>query len=198
MGRQGRCAGGPVRALQTTVTFLQMFARPERHVPAPTSPRTMLVRAERPPLHFYRYLYESVGKPWVWVNRRRMNDDDLRAAIHAAGIEIYVLYADGAPAGYAELDARNPANVELAYFGLVPEFTGTGLGGFFLNAAIGLAWDKGPKRVHVQTCTLDHPRALPLYQRMGFTAFSQIEAFVEPIGDEPHPLVEAQRRAAAG
>lgn len=186
-----------MRALQTTVTFLQMHARPERHVAPPSGPRTMLVRADRPPLHFYRYLYESVGKPWVWVNRRRMNDADLRAAIHAEGIEIYVLHADGSPAGYAELDARNPANVELAYFGLVPEFTGAGLGGFFLNAAIGLAWDKGPRRVHVQTCTLDHPRALPLYQKMGFTPFSQTEAFVLPIGDEPHPLVEAQRRAAA-
>ena len=55
-----------------------------------------------------------------------------------------------------------------------------------------------PQRLHVQTCTLDHPRALPLYQRMGFSAFGQTEALVEPIGDEPHPLVEAQRRAAAG
>jgi len=33
---------------------------------------------------------------------------------------------------------------------------------------------------------------------MGFSAFGQTEALVEPIGDEPHPLVEAQRRAAAG
>jgi GNAT superfamily N-acetyltransferase len=182
--------------LKTTVTFLQMFVRPERHVPAPTQPRTMLLKVERTPLHFYRYLYESVGKPWVWVNRRRMTDAELALAIHQEGIEVYVLYADGAPAGYAELDARNRANVELAYFGLVPEFTGAGLGGFFLNAAIGLAWDKGPSRVHVQTCTLDHPRALPLYQKMGFTPFSQTVAFVEPIGDEPHPLVEVQRRRA--
>lgn len=182
--------------LKTTVTFLEMHARPDRHVPAPTRPRTMLIHAPQPPLHFYRYLYEAVGKPWVWVNRRRMNDEELKAAIHREGIEVYVLYADGSPAGYAELDARNKADIELAYFGLVPEFTGTGLGGFFLNAAIGLAWDKGPQRLHVQTCTLDHPRALPLYQKMGFIPFGQTEAFVEPIGDEPHPLVEAQRRAA--
>jgi GNAT superfamily N-acetyltransferase len=186
-----------MKALRTTVTFLQMFARPSRPIQPPSHPRLMLLQAERPPLHFYRYLYESVGKPWVWVNRRRMNDAALQAAIHQEGIEVYVLYADGSPAGYAELDARNRANIELAYFGLVPEFTGAGLGGFFLNAAIGLAWDKGPRRVHVQTCTLDHPRALPLYQKMGFAPFSQVDAFVEPIGDEPHPLVEAQRRTGS-
>ena len=180
--------------LPTTVTFLQMFERPTRRVPMPSRPRLMLTRAENLPVQFYRYLYESVGKPWVWVNRRRMRDEDLAYAIHRPGIEVYVLYVDGSPAGYAELDARNPDNIELAYFGLTPDFTGMGLGAFFLGEAIAIAWDKGPKRVHVQTCTLDHPRALPLYQRMGFTPFSQVDTTVDPIGDEPHPLVEAQRR----
>lgn len=183
-----------MRALKTTVTFLQMFARPDRRLPAPSEKRLMLMRAEKPPVHFYRYLYEAVGRPWVWVNRRRMSDEELGFAIRQEGIEIYVLYADGAPAGYAELDARNPQNIELAYFGLTPEHTGAGLGAFFLGEAIAIAWDKAPKRLHVQTCTLDHPRALPLYQRMGFEPFSQTEAFVEPIGDEPHPLVMAQRK----
>lgn len=185
-----------MRPLPTTVTFLQMFQPGERRAAPIGGPRLMLVRAEMPPVGFYRYLYEAVGKPWVWVNRRRMDDADLAAAIHRRGIEIYVLYVDGAPAGYAELDARNPQNIELAYFGLTPDFMGRGLGAYFLGEAIALAWDKGPRRVHVQTCTLDHPRALPLYQRMGFEPFSRVETTVDPIGDEPHPLVEAQRRQA--
>lgn len=184
-----------MRALQTTVTFLQMFAPSDRRAVMPDR-RIAILRAERPPVGFYRYLYEAVGKPWVWVNRRRMSDEALASAIWQEGMEVHVLYCDGAPAGYAELDARNPANIELAYFGLTPDFIGHGLGDFFLGEAIALAWDKAPKRVHVQTCTLDHPRALALYQRHGFAPFSQTEAFVEPIGDEPHPLVVAQRRAA--
>ena len=182
-------------ALRTTVTFLQMFNRVERHAPAPSNIRLTLMRSERPPLLFYRYLYEAVGKPWVWVNRRRMTDRELLLAVHRPGIEIYVLYVEGNPAGYAELDARNPENIELAYFGLIPEYTGYGLGAFFLNEALSIAWDKGPKRLHVQTCTLDHPRALPLYQRMGFSPFGQTEAFVEPMGDEPHPLVRSAEAA---
>jgi GNAT superfamily N-acetyltransferase len=181
--------------LKTTVTFLHMYERPSRRAAAPLTPRLSIQRVERPSTGFYRYLYESVGKPWVWVKRRRLNDADLAAAIHEDGIEIYVLYARGEPAGYAELDARNTDNIELAYFGLTPAFTGAGLGAFFLGESISIAWDKGPRRLHVQTCTLDHPRALPLYQRMGFVPFGQTEAEVEPIGDEPHPLVEEQRRA---
>jgi len=184
--------------IPTTVTFLQMYDRPGRRAAAPLSSRLSIQRADSPSTAFYRYLYEAVGKPWVWVKRRRMSEADLAAAISEEGIEIYVLYARGEPAGYAELDARNRDNIELAYFGLTPQFTGGGLGAFFLSETIALAWDKEPRRLHVQTCTLDHPRALPLYQRMGFEPFAQTEASVDPIGDEPHPLVEAQRRAIAG
>ncbi len=184
--------------LRTTVTFLQMWerpARPPRMIPGvPVS----IMRAERCTVPFYRYLYETVGKPWVWVNRRRLGDAELARILAEDGIFIQVLYANGEPAGYAEFDARNALNIELSYFGLAPAFVGMGLGAFFLGEAIAMAWDMQPRRLHVQTCTLDHPRALPLYQRMGFTPFSQTEAYVEPIGDEPHPLVEAQRRAAAG
>ncbi len=184
--------------IPTTVTFLHMYQRPPRRAAAPLTPRTSIQKVDACSVGFYRYLYEAVGKPWIWVNRRRMSDADLASALGQPGLDIYVLYAGGEPAGYAELDARNPQNIELAYFGLTPAFTGLGLGAFFLGEAIAIAWDMQPKRLHVQTCTLDHPRALPLYQRMGFSAFGQTEALVEPIGDEPHPLVEAQRRAAAG
>ena len=183
--------------IETTVTFLEMRARPERRAQAPLKPRATLMRAEAPPVHFYRDLYELVGKPWIWVNRRRMNDHDIAAAIHDPGVRIYVLYADGSPAGFAEFDMRKPHDIELTYFGLAPDFIGRGLGGFFLEQALSIAWDKAPRRVHVQTCTLDHPRALGLYQRSGFTPFRQEQAYVTPIGDEPHPLVRAQIEGAA-
>lgn len=188
-----------MKPISTTVTFLHMYQRPEtRRTPPPSGPRLSIQRVERCSTGFYRYLYEAVGKPWIWVNRRRMSDADLAAVLAEPGLEIHVLYAGGEPAGYAEIDARNPANIELAYFGLTPAFTGAGLGAFFLGEAIAIGWDKSPSRLHVQTCTLDHPRALPLYERMGFRTFAQVDAVVTPIGDEPHPLVEAQRRAAAG
>ncbi len=77
------------------------------------------------------------------------------------------------PAGFAELDRRAEPDIELAYFGLVPEFIGRGLSNYLLSAALDIAWSHEPKRVWVHTNTLDHPRALALYQRLGFQPYKQ-------------------------
>ena len=100
-------------------------------------------------------------------------DEALAAIIRDARVEIYVLYCDGAPAGYAELDFRKKGEVELAYFGLIPEYIGRGLGGYMLDWAIDTAWSRRPGRVWVHTCTLDHPAALAVYQKAGFVAYDQ-------------------------
>jgi GNAT superfamily N-acetyltransferase len=84
-----------------------------------------------------------------------------------------VLYVDGVPAGYAELDRRKQEEVELAYFGLVPEFIGRKLGPFLLNWAVDTAWFGKPKRLWVNTNNLDHPKALQIYQKAGFVPYRQ-------------------------
>ena len=56
---------------------------------------------------------------------------------------------------------------------------GRRLGYFFLYHTCLNAWTRPITRLTVNTCTLDHPRALPLYQRIGFNAFSREERFVE-------------------
>ena len=44
-----------------------------------------------------------------------------------------------------------------------------------------LAWRDGIARVHVHTCSLDHPAALAAYRRAGFTAIGRaIETFPDP------------------
>jgi len=164
---------------RTTVTHLEMKT-PPRLAPAPRPlGKYALLRAEKPPLHFYRYLYMTVGRPYVWVSRRNLPDEALAAIVHHDAVEIYVLYVNGAPVGYFELDFRNMPQAELSFLGLVPEFTEQGLGRFLLGEAISLAWTKNPDRLIVQTCTLDHPAALPLYQRMGFSPYGQSEVEVE-------------------
>ena len=155
--------------LEVTITYLEMTAPPTRPtVPIPTLGKMALLRAERPTVSFYRYLYDTVGERWLWWDRRRLDDAALAAIIQDPLVEIYVLYVDGVPAGYAEVDRRKPDEIELAYFGLLPEFIGRGLGPFLLNWAIDTAWFHHPKRVWVNTCTLDHPKALQIYQRAGF------------------------------
>lgn len=167
-------AAGPDGTIDLTVTYLQMHKRPQLSpVPHPAGCKLALLHAERPTVAFYRFLYERIGAQWLWFERRMLDDEALRAIIGDERVEIFVLYADGVPAGYAELDRREPPDIELAYFGLMPEFIGRGLGSYLLHSIIEIVWDYEPRRVWVHTNTLDHPKALPLYQRMGFEPFKQ-------------------------
>jgi GNAT superfamily N-acetyltransferase len=161
-------AGMTPRIVQTTITYLAMEAKPAHLPPLPSSPRLAIMKAEKIPLHFYRYLYETVGGAWLWIERLHLDDEALARKVHREGIEIYVLYANGAPAGYYELDFGKPKRTNLAYFGLMPEWTGFRIGPWFLGSAITTAFSRGAEEVTVNTCTLDHPAALPLYQKLGF------------------------------
>ncbi len=169
--------------LATTVTFLEMYERPALYVRPPAFESHALLRAEIPSVPFYRYLYHMVGRDYHWVHRKHMSDAELAALLCDPQIEIYVAYVGGVPAGYFELDFRDMPAVELSYFGIIGDFIGKGLGRFLLAQAIDIVWRRGPERFHVQTCTLDHPRALPLYQQMGFVPFAQEEAEIVPLDD---------------
>ena len=160
--------------LATTITFLEMTARPQIDpVHPPSNLKIALLHAERPSLAFYRFLYDTVGEPWLWWERRVMSDAALAEIIGDPQVELYVLYVDGTPAGFAELDGRDPQNIELAYFGLMPDFIGRGLGPYLLYSVIEIAWDRAPQRLWVNSTTLDHPKPLGLYQRMGFQPYKQ-------------------------
>jgi GNAT superfamily N-acetyltransferase len=164
---------GPL-TLRSTVTHLQMLERPTRPtVPPPAGLRLALIRAERPSVSYYRYLYDTVGSGWTWIERRLLSDEALTDILGSPGVEVYVLHVGGVPAGFGELDRRDAENVELAYFGLLPEFVGRGIGWYLLNAVVDIAWTTEPSRVWVHTCDLDHPRALGNYQRAGFVPFDQ-------------------------
>ena len=158
----------PTNKVETVVTFLEMTADPRNHVPPPANVRLSLLRAETPPLHFYRYLYDTIGRGLHWIDRKSLSDAELRTAIHDKGTDIFVLYVGGVPAGFYEVDHRTD-DVELKYFGLIDEFRGRGIGRWLLAEAIATCWSHAPRRVHVETCTLDSPAALHLYQRLGFT-----------------------------
>jgi GNAT superfamily N-acetyltransferase len=115
-------------------------------------------------------------------------------------VEVMVLYAGGVPAGFAELNRRKADAVDLSYFGMIPDFIGMKLGPFLLNCAIDAAWSGGAKKLTVNTCTLDHPKALGLYQRMGFVPVRQVTRITDdprvtgviPVDAAPqHPIVTA-------
>jgi GNAT superfamily N-acetyltransferase len=148
---------------------------PARLPPQPIGNRLALMRVDPIPLHFYRYVYNTIGFEWTWVERRLMSDDDLAAKIHKPGVELSVLYGNGSPAGFFELDFSAEPIVDLAYFGLFPEWTGQGVGPWLLGCAVSEAFSRGAVRITLNTCTLDHPAALRSYQKMGFEPVSQEE-----------------------
>ncbi len=174
-------AAGVPDEIEVTVTFLEMDAPPAFTPPPPYNRQIALLRTRDIPLHFYRYLADRVGRKWHWVNILRLSDEELAAGIHAPDREISVLYLDGAPAGFFDIKPHLPDEVDLAYFGMMEHATGQGLGRWFLGAAISACWAPGPKRVTVQTCTLDHPAALPLYQKLGFKPVAQTKEVVRPM-----------------
>lgn len=167
--------------IPVTVTFLAMQKAPTHYPQMPMNRQIALLRTKEIPLHFYRYLMDRVGRKWQWVNALRENDETLETALHAPARDIRVLYLDGAPAGFFDIRPYLPQSAELGYFGLMERAMGRGIGRWFLGAAIQCAWAQGPRRVTVQTCTLDHPAALPLYQKLGFEPVGQSKEVVLPM-----------------
>lgn len=155
-------------------TYLEMTS-PDQFSPAYVDdPRIVLLPMHQLDLEFYLFLYREVGKHWRWRDRLIMPQDELAAILAHPGNTVTVLYWEGSPAGYIELDNVD-GNVEVAYFGLREGFTGKGLGKHLLSYGLAQAWQMNPNRVWVHTCNLDGPYALPNYQKRGFQIFDVIE-----------------------
>ncbi len=170
----------PGDQLATIVTALEMTAAPRlRALPASD---LNLVRWPAPATERYRTLFRRVGEPWLWFSRLVMDEARLRAILDDPAVEVYaVTDRAGIELGMLELDFRVAGQCELAYFGLVPELTGKGNGGWLMGHALSLAWRKGVTRVWVHTCTLDHSAALGFYRRHGFVPYQRtIETFADP------------------
>jgi GNAT superfamily N-acetyltransferase len=156
--------------VEVVVTHLAMAARPGYPRPhLPTGPASALIAAERPPGWYFLDLYDHVGRDYEWTDQHRIGPEALASFLHDPAVTLYTFVRAGWPHGFFVLDSREAGRADLAYFGLVPEAIGRGLGTFLLHTAVHMAWDRpGTERVTVNTNTLDHPRALPLYQKAGF------------------------------
>lgn len=168
------------RYLTAHITELEMKARPAHREPLPVGHKISLLKTSGMAPSFYRYLYQEVGKPHHWFIRRNLPDSQLASILSSGKAEIWVLYVDGCPAGFFEIDiASLPENADIQYFGLLPEYQGRGLAKFMLSEAISAAWDKNPKIVTIQTNTLDSPKALAIYQRAGFSPVGTYDELIE-------------------
>ena len=165
--------------LAAVVTYLEMTNPPDHQLPP--SPLS-LKRVEVPEPDHYRHLFRLIGARWLWFSRLILDDAHLAEIIQHPKVELYsVTDATGGEVGMLELDFRTAGECELAFIGLVPELAGQGHGRWLLAEAIRRAWREGVDRVHVHTCSLDHPAALTAYRRAGFAPHKRaVERFPDP------------------
>jgi GNAT superfamily N-acetyltransferase len=164
----------PAVRVGVTVTFLRMETSPRD--PAPPLPDGAEVRREVAcSVEQYRYLYNTVGAPYIWWLRRVLPDHQLSAMLLDPRVSIHVLRQDDEPAGFYELDRTPWPSVNLSYFGLLPHAVGHGMGYAFLRHAVDASWAMRPRMLTVNTCTADHPRALPTYVRAGFRPIRHVQ-----------------------
>jgi GNAT superfamily N-acetyltransferase len=162
--------------LGAVVTYLEMTERPKPR-PMPDSALRLERWREVEPAR-YRMLFSRVGGRWLWFSRLAMDDAKLKAAV----AEVHaVVDRSGIEVGMIELDFSQAGECLIRFLGLVPELAGRGHGRWLFAQTLALAWRPGVTRVHVNTCTLDHPAALPAYLRAGFRAYKRaFESFPDP------------------
>lgn len=159
------------RSTSTTIFHLEMWER-ARFCPKPAPPGFEVAVVDPADPQLNRRFYCAVGSDWNWTDRLKWSEDDWHEYVHRDALSTWVGRLDGQTAGYFELEAQADGNVEIAYFGLMPEFIGRGLGGPLLSASIEIAWNlPNTRRVWVHTCTDDHHHALANYLKRGFELF---------------------------
>ncbi|MDX5595343.1 GNAT family N-acetyltransferase [Pseudovibrio sp. SPO723] len=162
------------------VTYLEMNARPE--LKQIERPDLTLEQAQNMQPDAFRDLFRAVGEKWLWFGRLTCSDQELRDILSEPNRELYLPMKDGRPVGILELNFDDPHNVELAYFGLIPDVVGGGAGRWLMNQAIDMVFSREKtRRLWLHTCTGDSPQAISFYQRSGFVPFKRaIEVADDP------------------
>ncbi len=154
-----------------TRTYLEMTSPSALRPARPEGQDLALTKDETRSSALWRMLYTAVGRDYNWIDRLPWSDEEAAAYLNDPNVELWLLTSAGELAGYFELRRDADANVEIVYFGMLPAFTGRGLGGHLLTEAVERAWTSGARRVWLHTCSFDHPAAIPNYLRRGFKIF---------------------------
>ena len=131
-----------------------------------------------------RFLYTAVGGTWHWTDRLSWTYAKWLAHLARPEVEVWIAYLRGVIAGYVELEHQPERSVEIAYFGLLRQFMGMGIGGLLLSDTVERAFGSGAKRVWLHTCSLDSPGAMENYRARGFKLFDE-ETTVKDVPPAP-------------
>ncbi|CAN5157728.1 GNAT family N-acetyltransferase [soil metagenome] len=163
--------------IEETVTYLEMTS-PDQLVPGSPAPTPVEIeRLDETSTEALRSTYARIAGPLGWIDRRDWPEERWRELMSRPGFAAWVARAGGEVAGMVELDVAPDGDVEIAVFGLVPEFVAKGYGGHLLTRGTLLAWKAKTqhgirtKRVWLHTSSRDHPHARRNYERRGFRPF---------------------------
>ncbi|WP_084963867.1 GNAT family N-acetyltransferase [Thermoactinospora rubra] len=167
--------------MDVTTWYLEQTSPADLRPAGPPRLAVDIVRAEVPCPEFSRFLYTAVGGDWQWTDRLPWTYAQWQAYLERPGVETWVAWHRGTPAGYVELQTDGDGDVEIACFGLLRFAMGGGAGGHLLSAGTARAWDlaerwphlPATKRVWLHTCSLDGPAALANYQARGFRVYDE-------------------------
>jgi GNAT superfamily N-acetyltransferase len=152
------------------VTYLEMTHRDQFRPSFVDDPRIQIVPMGRVDVGYYRFLYTGVGYDLRWRDRLVISEDELRDILLNPNVSVHVLWMEGVPAGYVELEKQG-ADTEVSFFGLRPGYQGFGYGKHLLSYGLQRAWDEGAGRVWVHTCNMDGAHALANYLKRGFQVY---------------------------
>ena len=127
------------------------------------------------PLSDYRALYRAIGDEHHWTSRL-LPDDLLAKELYNGATRIFLLSRGNQAAGWFEIEMRRAIReARIVHLGVLPAFRGRHLASYLIDHAIKAAFASGICRLTIETNTLDHPAALPLYQRHGFRIYATRE-----------------------
>ena len=151
------------------VTYLEMLKCPSFKSPSYNESKSVIVtERQQCSVEYFLSLYVKVGKKFEWTDQLLNGSEKVSAFLESDSVKFFELIIDKNLAGFFILDFRKPTVCDLSYFGLIEDFIGRGLGSYMLKYAILLAWESDIKSMSVNTNTLDHIAALPLYKKVGF------------------------------
>ncbi len=163
----------PPGKLVNVATCLEMRGPPQRALMSFPSELT-LKRFDPTDLAGFRKVFAAVGADLMWFSRHVMADEKLAGILANPAIESFAFRRGDQLLGILELNFDDMPNCELAFFGLVPDAIGGGVGRALMDESIRRAWSKPTSRYWVHTCTYDSPLALPFYIRSGFTPYTRM------------------------
>jgi len=154
-----------------TVTYLEMRSASALKPRPCADPRFRIEEVSVPQWRFNRFLYDLVGNEWQWTDKTAWSDQQWREYVESPRLRTFAAFYNGSVAGYYELREDEVGGIEIAIFGLTPQFIGKGFGGALLTHALETAWSMRPTRVWLHTCTRDHPAAIGNYRARGMKVF---------------------------